>query len=44
MPKPPTIPRSNVVPDALDLRDRRYLPAVALSPTPEMSPRMPCRC
>ena len=40
MPKPPTIPRSNVVPDALDLRDRRYLPAVALSPTPEMSPRM----
>lgn len=40
MKKPSPVPRRNVVPDSLDLRDRPYLPSVALSPAPEMTPRM----
>lgn len=39
--KPARIPRRNVVPDALDLRDRPYLPAIAVSPAPALAPRQP---
>lgn len=35
----PQIPRRNVVPDALDLRDRPYQPAIAVSPAPTFAPR-----
>lgn len=36
----PTVPQwhSNVVPDLVDFRDRRYLPAVANAPKPELHP------
>lgn len=36
---PPATPRRNVVPDALDLRDRPYQPAIAVSPEPTFKPR-----
>lgn len=34
------VPRWNVVPDRLDLRDRLYLPAIASTPPPRMEPRV----
>jgi hypothetical protein len=39
-PKPelPAVPRRNVVPDALDLRDRPYQPAIAVRPGIELAP------
>lgn len=36
---PPAGTRRNVVPDALDLRDRPYQPAIAVSPQPTFPPR-----
>ena len=36
----PTLPRRNVVPDALDLRDRPYQPAIAVAPAPTFLPRI----
>lgn len=39
MPKPKGLKR-NVVPDRLDLRDRPYLPAIAVTPAAQMRPRM----
>jgi hypothetical protein len=34
----PLVPNRNVTPDKLDLRDRPYLPAVALAPRPTLHP------
>lgn len=34
------LPRRNVVPDRLDLRDRPYLPAIAVKPPQDMRPKM----
>ena len=34
----PKIPRRNVVPDALDLRDRPYQPSIAIAPAPALAP------
>lgn len=34
-------PTRNVVPDRLDLRDRPYLPAIAVAPTSALRPRIP---
>lgn len=35
-----TIPKRNVVPDRLDLRDRPYLPAIRVTPGQEMRPKI----
>ena len=41
MPKPRrTVPKRNVAPDRLDLRDRPYLPAIVIAPTAEMRPKL----
>ncbi|MBI4196130.1 MAG: C1 family peptidase [Betaproteobacteria bacterium] len=34
-------PKRNVVPDRLDLRDRPYLPAIAVEPATQMRPKIP---
>ncbi|MDP2826347.1 MAG: C1 family peptidase [Sulfuritalea sp.] len=34
------IPRRNVVPDALDLRDRPYQPSIAVAPAPTFAPQI----
>ncbi len=34
------VPKRNVVPDKLDLRDRPYMPAVAILPPPSLKPRI----
>ncbi len=34
-----TIPKHNAVPDRIDLRDRPYLPPVAVAPSPVLEPR-----
>ncbi len=36
----PFTPKRNVTPDKLDLRDRPYMPAVAVSPPPTLIPRI----
>ncbi|MEW6313394.1 MAG: C1 family peptidase [Pseudomonadota bacterium] len=36
----PSLPKRNVVPDHLDLRDRPYMPAISVSPGREMQPRL----
>jgi hypothetical protein len=35
-----SVPKRNVVPDKLDLRDRSYLPAVAVLPPPSLKPKI----
>ena len=34
------IPKRNVVPDRLDLRDRSYIPSIAVTPGNELSPKI----
>ena len=34
------IPKRNVVPDRLDLRDRSYMPSIAVTPGNELSPKI----
>jgi hypothetical protein len=35
-----SVPKRNVVPDKLDLRDRPYMPAVAVQPPPSLKPKI----
>ena len=35
----PAVPVRNVVPDRIDLRDRRYMPPVSFAPKPRLTPR-----
>ena len=38
------IPKRNVVPDRLDLRDRPYLPSISVHRAMSCHPNLRCRC